>query len=139
METYDVVIAGAGPAGCSAALILGRARRSVLLCDTGTPRSWASKAMHAFISRDGIRPARFLEIARREALEYPGVEFAPVEVLGATREGTGFIVTLAPRRRVRARKLLIATGLFDVIPRIPGIDAVFGRSVFQCPYCDGWE
>jgi thioredoxin reductase len=139
MDRYDVVIAGAGPAGCSAALVLGRACRRVLLCDTGTPRSWASKAMHAFISRDGIRPGRFLELARREALNYPGVEFAPVEVLGAQREGTGFIVTLAPRRRVRARKLLIATGLFDAIPRIPGIDAVFGRSVFQCPYCDGWE
>jgi thioredoxin reductase len=139
MDTYDVVIAGAGPAGCSAALILGRACRRVLLCDTGTPRSWASKAMHAFISRDGIPPDRFLELARREALRYPGVEFAPVEVLGARRDGTGFVVTLAARRRVRARKLLIATGLFDAIPRIPGIDDVFGRSVFQCPYCDGWE
>src|SRR6476659_1446856 len=109
METYDVVIAGAGPAGCSAALVLGRACRRVLLCDTGTPRSWASKAMHAFISRDGIRPGRFLDIARREALRYPGVAFAPVEVRSARRSGTGFVVTLAPRHRVRARKLLIAT------------------------------
>ena len=139
MESYDVVIAGAGPAGCSAALVLGRACRRVLLCDTGTPRSWASKAMHAFLSRDGIRPDRFLEIARREVLAYPGVEFAPVEVRSAKRNGTGFVVTLEPRRRVIARKILIATGLFDAIPRIRGIDAVFGRSVFQCPYCDGWE
>jgi thioredoxin reductase len=139
VDRYDVVIAGAGPSGCSAALVLARACRRVLLCDTGTPRSWASKAMHAFLSRDGIPPARFLDLARREVLRYPGVEFAPVEVKGARRAGTEFIVTLAPRRRVRARKLLIATGLFDVIPRIPGIDAVFGRSVYQCPYCDGWE
>jgi len=139
LTTFDVVIAGAGPAGLSAALVLGRARRRVLLCDTGTPRSWASKEMHAFLSRDGIRPDRFLDLARREALTYPGVMFAPVEVRAAKRAGTGFIITLAPRRQVRARKLLIATGLFDAIPRIAGIDALFGRSVFQCPYCDGWE
>lgn len=139
VERYDVVIAGAGPAGCSAALVLARACRQVLLCDTGTPRSWASKQMHAFLSRDGIRPDRFLELARREVLRYPGVTFDPVEVRAARRDGTGFVVTLAPRRRVRARKLLIATGLFDAIPRLDGIDALYGRSVFQCPYCDGWE
>jgi thioredoxin reductase len=139
MKPWDVVIAGAGPAGCSAALILARARRRVLLCDTGTPRSWASRQMHAYLSRDGVPPARFLEMARREVLAYPGVEFEPVAVRTARREGSGFIVSLGQRRMVRARKMLIATGLFDQVPRIPGIDALFGRSVFQCPYCDGWE
>jgi thioredoxin reductase len=139
MQSWDVVIAGAGPAGCSAALVLGRARRRVLLCDTGTPRSWASKEMHAYLSRDGIAPARFHELARREVLRYPGVRFAPVEVTRARRAGEGFIVTLGAARRVRARKLLIATGLFDQLPRLPGFDELFGRSVFQCPYCDGWE
>ncbi|HTU65313.1 MAG TPA: NAD(P)/FAD-dependent oxidoreductase, partial [Steroidobacteraceae bacterium] len=138
-KAWDVVIAGAGPAGCSAALVLGRACRRVLLCDTGTPRSWASKEMHAYLSRDGMPPARFLELARGEALEYAGVKFAPVEVRAARRVGDGFVVSLGARREVRARKLLIATGLFDAIPRIPGIDELFGRSVFQCPYCDGWE
>src|SRR3954462_238783 len=137
--TWDVVIAGAGPAGLSAALVLGRARRRVLLCDTGTPRSWASKEMHAYLSRDGIPPARFLELARREARKYPGVEYAPVAVQGASRDATGFVVSLAPGRRVRTRKLLVATGVFDQLPRVPGIDELFGRSVFQCPYCDGWE
>ena len=136
---WDVVIAGAGPAGLSAALVLGRACRRVLLCDTGTPRSWSSKEMHAYLSRDGIVPQRFLEIARREALAYPGVRYAPVEVTAARRTRDGFRVTLARRAPVRARKLLIATGLFDFVPRIPGIDELFGRSVFQCPYCDGWE
>src|SRR5690349_15082755 len=139
MKRWDVVIAGAGPAGCSAALILGRARRRVLLCDTGTPRSWASKQMHAYLSRDGVSPARFRDLARQEVMRYPGVEFAPVPVRAARRDGLGFIVSLGPRRRVRTRKLLIATGLFDDVPRIPGIDDLFGRSVFQCPYCDGWE
>jgi thioredoxin reductase len=134
-----VVIAGAGPAGLSAALILGRARRRVLLCDTGTPRSWAAKEMHAYLSRDGIPPEDFRNLGRREALRYPGVKFLPQEVSAARRLPGGFAVRLADGRRLRCRKLLIATGVFDVIPRIPGIDELFGRSVFQCPYCDGWE
>jgi thioredoxin reductase len=136
---WDVVIAGAGPAGLSAALILGRARRRVLLCDTGTPRSWAAKEMHAYLSRDGIAPDEFRNLGRREALRYPGVKYLPQEVSAARSLGSGFAVRLADGRRVRCRKLLIATGVFDVIPRIPGIDELFGRSVFQCPYCDGWE
>lgn len=119
--------------------MLGRACRRVLLCDTGTPRSWASKEMHAYLSRDGIPPARFLEIARRELLSYPGVRFRAVEVIGARRRGGEFDVTLARGQPVTARKLLIATGLFDIVPRIPGIDSLFGHTVFQCPYCDGWE
>jgi thioredoxin reductase len=138
-SSWDVVIAGAGPAGLSAALVLGRACRRVLLCDTGTPRSWASKEMHAYLSRDGIPPARFLDIARREVLAYPGVRYAAHAVTGARRTAAGFAVTVGAGNRVSTRKLLIATGLFDIVPRIPGIDELFGRSVFQCPYCDGWE
>lgn len=80
---WDVVIAGAGPAGLSAALILGRARRRVLICDTGTPRSWASKAMHGFLSRDGVPPAEFLAIGRRELRRYANVKFLPQEVATA--------------------------------------------------------
>ena len=133
-----MVIAGAGPAGLSAALVLGRACRRVLLCDTGTPRSWASKAMHAYLSRDGVHPQRFLEVSRREVLRYRSVRFAPLEVTSARRRGGHFAIT-AGKRVVTARKLLIATGLFDLVPRIPGIDPLFGHTVFQCPYCDGWE
>ena len=137
-ENWDVVIAGAGPAGLSAALVLGRACRDVLLCDTGTPRSWASKEMHAYLSRDGLPPERFLALGRQEVLKYPNVRFEPIEVREARRVGTGFGVKIG-QQVVRARKLLIATGLYDIVPRIPGIDALFGRTVFQCPYCDGWE
>src|ERR1044072_4052146 len=74
---WDVVVAGAGPAGLSAALVLGRARRRVLLCDTGTPRSWASKEMHAYLSRDGMPPQEFLALGRREVRRYPGVRYLP--------------------------------------------------------------
>src|SRR5919205_1722822 len=100
---WDVIIAGAGLAGLSAALILGRARRRVLLCDTGTPRSWASKEMHAYLSRDRIPPAEFLKLGRREVLRYPGVRYLPQEVQAAHRVARGFSVRLADGRRERCR------------------------------------
>ena len=105
---WDVVIVGAGPAGLSAALILGRACRTVLLCDSGTPRSWASKRMYAYLTRDGVVPSRFR-------------------------------LSIAGSKQIQCRKLLIASGLYDHLPRVPGIEEFFGISIFQCPYCDGWE
>ena len=139
-QEWDVVIAGAGPAGMSAALILSRARRRVLLCDTGTPRSWASHRMYAYLSRDGIAPSAFRALCRTQIMRYPGVRFRTVEVLTAVRRNSGgFTVILANGQKVLSRKVLIATGLFDLVPRIPGIDELFGRTVFQCPYCDGGE
>jgi thioredoxin reductase len=135
---FDVVIVGAGPAGLSAALILGRCRRKVLLCDRGTPRSWASKAMYGFISRDGVAPAEFAAIARAELKRYSNVVHEPSEVQCASPGSAGFTV-VAGTRTVHARKLLIATGVEDSLPDIDGCEALFGISVFQCPYCDGWE
>jgi thioredoxin reductase len=137
---WDVVIAGAGPAGLSAALVLGRARRNVLLCDTGTPRSWAAKEMHSFLTRDGIAPAEFRRLAHEELSRYPGVVFREAEVSAASRDADGyFAITIGKGGRVRSRKLLIATGVFDHLPKLDGIEQFFGTSVFQCPYCDGWE
>jgi thioredoxin reductase len=139
-KIWDVLIAGAGPAGLSAALVLGRARRKVLLCDTGTPRSWAAREMHSFLTRDGIPPAEFRQLAHTELAHYPSVVFRAAEVTTASRAADGyFIVTIGKRRTVRARKLLIATGVFDHLPKLAGIEEFFGTSVFQCPYCDGWE
>jgi len=137
-QHWDVAIVGAGPAGLSAALILGRCCRKVLLCDRGTPRSWASKAMHGFLSRDGIQPAEFLRLSLEELACYPSVRYHPVEVEQARRAGSGFILEAAGRT-FQARKLMIATGVMDRLPQIPGIESLFGVSVFQCPYCDGWE
>jgi thioredoxin reductase len=137
---WDVVIVGAGPAGLSAALVLGRARRKVLLCDTGTPRSWAAKEMHSFLTRDGTAPAEFRRVAHQEIGRYRNVTFREVEVTHAERRPDGcFRVTLKGNRTVVGRKLLLATGVFDQLPRLTGIEQFFGSSVFQCPYCDGWE
>jgi thioredoxin reductase len=137
---WDVVIVGAGPAGLSAALILGRCRRSVLLCDTGRPRNAASQALHGYLTRDGIPPHEFLEIGRRELARYDTVHQRQVEVTAATcRENQQFDVTLADGTVVRSRKLLLATGVMDNLPAIEGFRELYGRSVFHCPYCDGWE
>jgi thioredoxin reductase len=137
---WDVVIVGAGPAGLSAALILGRCRRSVLICDIGRPRNAASQAIHGFLTRDGIPPFAFLDLARRELARYDTIELRSVEVTDATcTSGTRFDVTLADGTVVRSRKLLIATGVMDNLPPIDGVGELYGRSVFHCPYCDGWE
>ena len=139
-RSWDVVIVGAGPAGLSAALVLGRACRRVLLCDSGTPRSWASKRMHAYLTRDGIVPSRFREIAHRELRRYRNVVFQAAEVTRAVRlPRGGFRLWIARSKQVQCRKLLIASGLYDHLPRVPGIEEFFGVSIFQCPYCDGWE
>ena len=137
---YDVIIVGAGPAGLSAALILGRCRRSVLVCDTGLPRNAASQAMHGFLTRDGVSPLEFLAMGRKELEGYDTVSLRKVEVVEAQcAADKRFDVTLATGEAVRSRKLLIATGVVDNLPSIDGFRELYGRSVFHCPYCDGWE
>jgi thioredoxin reductase len=137
---YDVIIVGAGPAGLSAALMLGRSRRRVLLCDAGRPRNAASLAMHGYLSRDGIAPLEFLRIARAQLEQYASVAVKDIEVTAAEcRADSRFRVTLADGSELDARKLLIATGVVDKLPEIDGFRELYGRSVFHCPYCDGWE
>ena len=136
---FDVIIIGAGPAGLSAALILGRCRRSVLVCDTGQYRNAASSAMHGFLTRDGIAPTEFLQLAREQLHPYESVEMRSVEVIDAVHNGNSFEVTFNGGAKATCRKLLIATGVVDTLPPVEGIEAFYGRSVFHCPYCDGWE
>ena len=137
--TYDCVIVGAGPAGLSAALMLGRCCRKVLVCDMGEPRNARSCGLHNYLTRDGIRPAEFLDHAREEVARYPTVEFRAVEVLDATRSPDGFRIVCGDGRQVATRKLLLATGVVDELPVLDGLEALYGTSVHHCPYCDGWE
>jgi thioredoxin reductase len=135
---FDVIIIGAGPAGLSAALLLGRCCRRVLVCDAETPRNGRSHALHGFLTRDGIPPLDLRTRARDELTRY-GVEFRAVRADDARPDGDGFQVRLADGREERCRKLLLATGVCDELPAVAGVEACYGRSAFHCPYCDGWE
>ena len=136
----DVIVVGAGPAGLSAALILGRCRRRVLVFDTRTPRNAASRALHGFITRDGMPPNEFLGLAREELAKYDTVQLHDVEVTEAQCGSDGiYTVVVAGGERYQAKKLLLATGVCDNLPDIPGFRDFYGTSVFHCPYCDGWE
>ncbi|MFG2125590.1 NAD(P)/FAD-dependent oxidoreductase [Streptomyces sp. NPDC048710] len=136
-ETYEVVVVGGGAAGLSAALVLGRARRRTLVVDAGEPRNAPSAHLQGYLSRDGMSPAEFLAVGREEIARY-GVELVRDRVVDATRD-EDFTVVLASGRTVRARQLVVATGLKDELPPVPGIAERFGRDVIHCPYCHGWE
>lgn len=139
MNSYDVVIVGGGPAGLSAAIVLGRCRRQVLLCDSGEYRNACSDTMHAFIGREGTAPASLRATAREEIAQYSSVGIADVRVTSASRVPAGFDVELADGATVRSRTLLLATGVEDELPPLPGASEFYGNSMFHCPYCDGWE
>jgi thioredoxin reductase len=134
-ETYDVAIIGGGAAGLSAALVLGRARRRVVVIDAGSPRNAPAAHMQGFLSRDGMPPAELLIAARAEVRHY-GVELVEDRVLDAT---AGFALRLAGGRAVHARQVLLATGAADVLPDVEGARERWGRDFLHCPYCHGWE
>jgi thioredoxin reductase len=132
---FDVVVVGGGAAGLSAALVLGRARRRVAMVDAGAPRNAPAAHMQGFLSRDGMAPAEFTAVARAEVAGY-GVELVGDQVLGIE---PGFRVRLAGGRALTARRILVATGIVDELPDIPGVRQRWGRDLLHCPYCHGWE
>ncbi|MFH9063138.1 NAD(P)/FAD-dependent oxidoreductase [Streptomyces coeruleorubidus] len=136
-ERYAVVVVGGGTAGLSAALVLGRARHRTLVVDAGEPRNAPAAHMQGYLSRDGMPPAEFLAVGREEIARY-GVELVRDRVVEVDK-GEDFAVVLAGGRTVRARRLVIATGLKDELPAVPGVAERFGRDVLHCPFCHGWE
>ena len=136
---FDVIVVGGGPAGLSAALILGRCRRNVLVVDSGEYRNAVSREMHGFLSRDCADPAEFRRISREQLQRYGTVEVRDALVRSAAASASGFEVELDGGERLGCRKLLLATGVVDELPEIDGFGAIYGVSAWHCPYCDGWE
>jgi thioredoxin reductase len=139
IRDYEVVIVGGGPAGLSAALILGRCRRRVLLVDADRPRNATSHALHGFLTRDGTPPQDLRRVGLEQLAPYDSVKVQRVAATRARAVTGGFDVALSDGTRARCRKLLLATGVVDHVPEVEGLAPLYGRSVFHCPYCDGWE
>ncbi|MFJ7767501.1 NAD(P)/FAD-dependent oxidoreductase [Streptomyces sp. NPDC097107] len=142
--TVDVVVIGGGAAGLNGALMLARSRRSVVVIDSGSPRNAPAEAMHGFIVLDGTPPFEILRRGREQVRQYGGrvVSGEVVSAESAAPSADGdlrFTVTLADGRGITARRILVATGLTDVLPEVPGLAEHWGHSVVHCPYCHGWE
>lgn len=135
---WDVIVVGGGAAGLSAALTLARARREVVVVDAGQPRNAPAAGVHALLGLDGIPPAELLARGREEVRRYGG-QILDAEVASAVRDGEVLALSLTGGGALRARRLLVAGGLVDVLPDIPGVAERWGRDVLHCPYCHGWE
>lgn len=135
---YDVVIVGGGPAGLSAALVLARGRKRVLLCDSGSPRNAAAEQIHGFVTRDGTPPSEFRRIGREQLRPYDSVEVRDAQVTSVEGERGAFVVRVGDGD-VQARRVLVSSGMIDVMPETPGYRELWAKSIFQCPYCHGWE
>ena len=143
-ETVDVAVIGGGAAGLNGALMLARSRRSVVVIDGGAPRNAPAAGVHGLLGREGVSPAELLRTGRAEVRGYGGLVVAGevISAVPATPSADGdlrFAVTLADGRTLRARRLLVATGLRDALPEVPGLAEHWGHEVVHCPYCHGWE
>ncbi|CAA9217922.1 MAG: Thioredoxin reductase [uncultured Corynebacteriales bacterium] len=137
MTNYDVVVVGGGAAGLAGALVLARARRRVVVVDAGGQRNAPAGHVHNYLGREGTPPAELVAIGRREVESY-GAEVVRGTVTAARADGAGFVVT-TDAGALRARRLLVATGVADELPDVPGLAERWGTTVLHCPYCHGWE
>jgi thioredoxin reductase len=136
---HDAIIVGGGFAGLAAATYLARARRSVRVLDTGKPRNRFADASHGFLGHDGSDPRHILATARKQLLAYPSVDLIEAEASFAQADGEGFSVLLGTGEQIEARKLILAFGLRDELPNLPGLEERWGKTVLHCPYCHGIE
>ena len=135
---YDVIIVGGGAAGLSAALMLGRARRRVLICDSGRYRNASSTGVHGFLTRDGMPPLELIRVGREQLQQY-GVELYEMTVASVLRQNSCFQIATSGGVKLTGRRVLLATGVVDRLPQLEGIESLYGKSIHHCPYCDGWE
>ncbi|WP_417898061.1 NAD(P)/FAD-dependent oxidoreductase [Bacillus haimaensis] len=135
----DCVVIGGGPSGLNASLVLGRAKKNIVLFDENKPRNAVTYESHGFITRDGIKPSEFKRIAKEELRNYPGISIQNHRVIAIIKEKQSFIIHTDEGNSYHSRKVILSTGLKDVLPRIEGINNFFGTSLFNCPFCDGWE
>ncbi|WP_312505731.1 NAD(P)/FAD-dependent oxidoreductase [Lysinibacillus sp.] len=138
MYQYDCIIIGGGSAGLSAALTLGRARRKILLFDNGTNRNRVTQESHGYVTRDGIKPHEFKEIAITELQSYPSISISDQTVIEIKKDDQQFVLNTSNNISYLTEKILLATGIQEEFP-IPQIRQYYGKSLFSCPYCDGWE
>ena len=136
---HDVIIIGGSFAGLSAAMQLARARRDVLVLDTGSPRNRFAATSHGFPGQDGRSPAEIMARLRTDLDKYPTVRFRDAEAMSATRQEGGFQLSLPAGETVAARRLVLAYGVRDTLPDLPGLPERWGASVLHCPYCHGYE
>lgn len=136
---WECLVIGGGAAGLSAALVLGRARKRTLVIDAGRQSNRAAHGIGGLLGHDGRPPAELYELGRKELERYPSVEVRSGEVRIAKRCGTGFQVELADGTRERVKRVLLAMGMDYRPPELPGLEEIWGTSVFHCPFCHGWE
>lgn len=138
-KLLDVAIIGGGPAGLNAALMLGRARKNVVVIDEGRPRNAVTRETHGFLTRDGVSPSEFRRIAQEEISAYPSVSIVADTAVSITGTDGQFLINTAQGETFACKKLLFAVGMKDQPLDVPGLAEVYGKSAFVCPYCDGWE
>ena len=139
MDVFDVIIVGAGPAGLNAAVVLGRCNRKVLLFDHGKQRNRHSHAMHNYLTQDDISPKQFLQISLEEIKKY-GVKYMRKEIHSAKKDDDDLFAVRDVKGKIyKSRKMLLATGLTDILPEVTGTTRFYGTSIHHCPYCDAWE
>lgn len=136
----DCAIIGGGPAGLNAALVLGRARKNVILFDDNKPRNAVTQESHGFITRDGVKPSEFRAIAHQDIRKYPSVEIRNSRIISVSKEDeSSFRLETDQGGTFQAKKVILAAGLQEILPAVDGIHEFYGKSLFSCPYCDGWE
>lgn len=135
----DCVVVGGGPAGLNASLVLGRAKKKIILFDDNKPRNAVTQESHGFITRDNIKPSEFKRIALENLKEYPDITIKNQRVFDIKTENNHFVILTSDGLTYQSRKVILATGLKDILPSIKGIHDYYGTSLFSCPFCDGWE